>query len=145
MLSASRVAVLEGMREDICRSSVDLRDPKLMLYLKAQMQGEEDEHLHAIFLDNRQRYIRDERVASGDWAHVGIRLRTVIRRAMDLQAAKVVLCHNHPSGDPTPSRADIEFTCAVQKVARPLGIEVLDHFIVAGSSVFSMRSAGLVP
>lgn len=143
-LSAARVAVLEGLREDVGRSPVNLRDPKLLVYLKAQMQGEEEEHLHAIFLDCQQRYIRDERVASGDWTNVAIRLRPLFRRTMDIGAAKLVLCHNHPSGDPTPSQADIIFTNEVQKIAQSLGIELLDHLIVAGKSVFSMRTAGLV-
>lgn len=143
MLSASRAAVLEGLREDICRSPVNLRDPNLLIYLKAQMQSEE-EHLHAIFLDSQRRYIRDERVASGDWSTIAIRLRPLFRRAMDISAAKLILCHNHPSGDPTPSQADIAFTNEVQKVARSLGIELLDHLIVAGTAAFSMRSAGLV-
>lgn len=143
-LSAVRAAVLEGMREDVSRFPINLRDPKLMIYLKAQMQGEEEEHLHAIFLDNQQRYMRDERVASGDWTNVAIRLRPLFRRTMDIGAAKLVLCHNHPSGNPMPSQADITFTNEVQKVARPLGIELLDHLIVAGKSVFSMRAAGLV-
>lgn len=144
MLSASRAAVLEGLREEVCRTPVNLRDPNLLVYLKAQMQGEEEEHLHAIFLDSQRRYIRDERVASGDWSNVVIRLRPLFRRAMDIRAAKFVLCHNHPSGNPTPSQADIAFTNEVQKVARSLGIELLDHLIVAGTAVFSMRSAGLV-
>jgi len=144
MLSASRTAVLEGLREEICRSPVNLRDPNLLVYLKAQMQGEEEEHLHAIFLDSQQRYMRDERVASGDWSTITIRLRPLFGRAMDIRAAKLVLCHNHPSGDPTPSQADIAFTNEVQKVARSLGIELLDHLIVAGTATFSMRSAGMV-
>lgn len=142
-LSAARLAVLEGLREEVCRHPINLRDPKLMIYLKAQMQGEE-EHLHAIFLDSHQRYLRDERVASGDWTNVAIRLRPLFRRTMDIGAAKLVLCHNHPSGNPKPSKADIAFTAEVQKVARSLGIELLDHLIVAGKSVFSMRTAGLV-
>ena len=142
-LSAARAAVLEGLQEDFCRFPIDLRDPKLLVYLKAQMQGEE-EYLHAIFLDNQQRYISDERVASGDWTNVAIRLRPLFRRTMEIGAAKLVLCHNHPSGNPTPSQADIIFTNEVQKVARSLGIELLDHLIVSGKSVFSMRTAGLV-
>ena len=143
-LSAARVAVLEGLREDVCRSPVNLRDPQLMVYLKAQMQGEEEEHLHAIFLDSQRRYIRDERVASGNWTNVAIRLRPLFRRTMDIGAAKLVLCHNHPSGNPAPSQADITLTNEVQKVARSLDIELLDHLIVAGKFVFSLRTAGLV-
>ena len=144
IFSASRTAVLEGMREDVMRSPIALHDPNLMKYLIAQMQGEEEEHLHAIFLDSQQRYIRDERVASGDWSNLTLRMRPLFRRTMDLRAANLILCHNHPSGTAKPSKADIVFTTEVSHVARSLGTRLLDHLIVAGTSVFSMRAAGLI-
>jgi len=143
MLSASMSAVLEGLREEVSRSQVDLRDPRLICYLKAQLQGEE-EHLHAIFLDSRRRYIRDERVASGGWANLSVRLRPLVRLTMETGAAKLVLIHNHPSGNPRPSEADIVFTQMVVRITQPMGIELLDHLIIAGASVFSMRTAGLI-
>ena len=144
IFSASRTAVLEGMREDVARSPITLHDPRLMKYLIAQMQGDEEEHLHAIFLDSQQRYIRDERVASGDWSNVTLRLRPLFRRTIELGAANLILCHNHPSGDAKPSQADVGFTTEVSKVACSLGTKLLDHLIVAGTSVFSMRAAGLI-
>lgn len=144
IFAASRTAVLEGMREDVTRSPIALQDPKLMKYLIAQMQGEEEEHLHVIFLDSQHRYIRDERVASGDWSNVTMRMRPLFRRTMDLRAANLILCHNHPSGNAKPSKADVSFTTEVSNVARSLGTKLLDHLIVAGTSVFSMRAAGLI-
>ena len=141
-ITASRIAVLEGLREEVCRTPVDLSDPKFLLYLTAQLQGEEEEHLHAIFLDSHQRYIRDERVTSGNWHHINIRLRPLLRRALELRCAKIILFHNHPSGDARPSREDVCFTKQTQTVASALDIEVLDHFVVAGRSAFSMRNAG---
>ena len=142
MLTASRAAVLEGLREEVSRSPINLSSPSFMRYLIGQMQGEDEEHLHVIFIDSNGRYIRDERVASGDWTNVTVRLRPLFRRTMDLQAANLVLCHNHPSGDANPSKADINFTNEVSNVARSLGIKLLDHMIVAGPAVFSMRNAG---
>ena len=142
---ASRVAVLEGLREEVCRTPVDLFDPKFLLYITAQLQGEEEEHLHSIFLDSHQRYIRDERVASGDWHHINIRLRPLLRRALELRCAKIILFHNHPSGDARPSREDVCFTKQAQTIASALDIDVLDHFVVAGRTVFSMRKAGYLP
>lgn len=144
VLTSSKAAVLEGMREEVCRLPINLRDPRLMKYLIAQMQGEEEEHLHAIFLDSQRRYIRDERIASGDWSCVSVRMRPLFKRAIDLRSASIVLFHNHPSGKAEPSVADIDFTAKVQNVARSLGTELLDHLIIAGTSVFSMRMAGLV-
>ena len=142
---ASRVAVLEGLREEVCRTPVDLSDPKFLLYLTAQLQCEEVEHLHAIFLDSHQRYICDERVASGGWHRINIRLRPLLRRALELSCAKMVLFHNHPSGDARPSHNDVCFTKQVQTIARALDIDVLDHFVIAGRTVFSMRKAGYLP
>ena len=144
VLSSSRAAVLEGMREEVSRLPINPRDPRLMKYLIAQMQGEEEEHLHAIFLDSQRRYIRDERIASGDWSNVTVRMRPLFRRTIDLRSASLILFHNHPSGKAEPSAADIDFTSKVQNVARSLGTELLDHLIVAGASVFSMRTAGLM-
>ncbi len=142
ILQAARIAVVEGLREDICRAKVNLRDPALISYLAAQTRGSE-ENLHAIFLDHHGRYLKDERVASGDWATIHVQLRPLFRRAVEISAAKILLCHNHPSGNPNPSSDDVSFTLEAAKVSRSLGIELLDHLILAGNAVFSMRTAGL--
>ncbi|MFM5893280.1 MAG: JAB domain-containing protein [Novosphingobium sp.] len=138
---AARVAVVEGLREEICRSQINLRDPSFIAYLVAQTRGAE-ENLHAVFLDHLGCYLRDERVVNGDWATISVRLRPLFRRTVEISAAKIVLCHNHPSGNPNPSQQDIKFTREVEKVSRSLGIELVDHLIVSGSTVFSMRTAG---
>ena len=142
-LSAARVAVIEGLREEICRSRVNLRDPSFLAYLAARTRGSE-ENLHAVFLDSHGRYLTDERVVNGDWTTIPVKLRPLLRRAVEVGAAKIVLCHNHPSGDPQPSTEDISFTQEASKISSSLGIELLDHLIVAGKAVFSMRTAGLV-
>ena len=141
-IDASRVAVLEALREEVCRSPVNPCDPNFLRYLAAQLHGEDDEHLHAIYLDGHQRFIRSERVASGNWHQVNVRLRPLIRRAIDLHSAKIILFHNHPSGDVRPSEQDIHFTKQAIAIAAALEIEVLDHIVVAGRSMFSMRKAG---
>jgi DNA repair protein RadC len=142
-LAAARVAVIAGLREEICRSRVNLRDPSFLVYLASRTRGYE-ENLHAVFLDSRHRYLTDERVVNGDWTNIPVKLRPLLRRAVEVGAAKIVLCHNHPSGDPQPSPEDISFTQEASKVFSSLGIELVDHLIVAGKTVFSMRSAGLV-
>ena len=144
MLTFARTAVVEGLRENVRRTRFDLRDPPLLKYLTALFQAEQQEHLHVIFLDSQGRYTSEERLASGDWSRVTLRLRPLIQRALDLSAASIVLVHNHPSGVAQPSPADIEFTTEVQKIGRVLGIAVHDHLIVAGAAVFSMRAAGLL-
>lgn len=145
LLFFAKAAVLEGMRENVRRVQFDPRDSRIMDYLIATMQGEAEEHLHAIFLDSQRRYLKDERVASGGWSHITIRLRPLLRRALELNSAQLVLFHNHPSGLAKPSQADIALTQQAWSVANLLGIELFDHLIVAGPSVFSMRSAGMMP
>lgn len=142
ILQAARIAVVEGLREEICRTRVNLRDSSFIAYLVAETRGAE-ENLHAVFLDHHGRYLKDERVASGDWATISVRLRPLFRRSVELCAAKIVLCHNHPSGNPNPSHNDINFTLEAAKVSRSLGIELVDHLILSGNAVFSMRAAGL--
>jgi DNA repair protein RadC len=142
-IRAARIAVVEGLREEVSRNLINLRDPAFLNYLFARTQGPE-ENLHAVFIDSHDRYLSDERVASGDWTSIAVRLRPLLRRTVEIGAAKIVLCHNHPSGNPEPSSEDITFTREAARVARALGIELVDHLIVAGRSVFSMRTAGLV-
>jgi DNA repair protein RadC len=144
VLSLARATVVEGMHEDVRRRVFDPADTRILNYLIASMQGKTEEHLHAIFLDSLRRYIVDEHIASGSRTQVVLRLRPLLRRAIEHNCAQLVLFHNHPSGDAEPSAADVEFTKEVHSVAKTLGIELLDHLIIAGPSVFSMRLAGLL-
>ena len=145
LLTLAKTTVLEGMREVVRRVPFDPTDERVMTYLIGTLQGAVEEHLHAIFLDNQQRYLLDERIASGSWSQISMPLRPLLRRAIELNSAQLVLFHNHPSGVAKPSSADIAFTHKASSVANALDIELLDHLIVAGPSVFSMRLAGMMP
>jgi DNA repair protein RadC len=83
-------------------------------------------------------------MAQGTIDQAAVHVREVIKRALDTGAAALILVHNHPSGDPSPSRADIDITRAIVAAARPLGILVHDHVIVAGSGQLSLRAKGLI-
>lgn len=144
VILAARPAVLESMREEVSGAAFDLRDQRIVSYLIAKMQGEVDEHLHAVFLDQQRRYIVDERVASGSRSQVSVRIRPLLRLAIEINATWITLIHNHPSGDLRPSAEDIRFTLEVQNVAQALGIGIFDHLIISGPSIFSMRAAGLL-
>ena len=76
--------------------------------------------------------------------HTPVYVREVVKRALELSATAIVLCHNHPSGDPTPSRADIEMTRQIIEAARPLGVTVHDHIIVGRNGHVSLRSLKLI-
>lgn len=115
----------------------------LLDYARLRLRDERREHFHALFLDRRLRLIRDERLGSGTVDHAPVYPREVIRRALELSASALILVHNHPSGDPTPSKADIELTKQLAEAGKLLGITVHDHLIVGSSGVASFKALGL--
>ncbi len=113
-------------------------------YCRASMAFAEKENFRVLFLDKRNRLIADEVQQTGTVDHTPVYPREVVKRALELSATAVVLVHNHPSGDPAPSRADIEMTKSIIDVARPLGIEVHDHIIVGKDGHASMKGLKLI-
>jgi DNA repair protein RadC len=88
--------------------------------------------------------IRDEVMSEGSIDQAQVHVREVIRRAIDLGSAAIILVHNHPSGDPSPSRADIDITRAIVEAGKGLGIGVHDHLIVGTTGHTSLRAKGLM-
>jgi DNA repair protein RadC len=133
--------VLECRVEDrpLVSDSVALRD-----LLHAQMAFLPREEVRALFLDARNRLIRCEVAARGTVDASAIHVRELIHRALDLGSTGLILAHNHPSGDPTPSAQDVALTRAVIAAAAPLRIAVHDHVIVARGGQVSLRAAGLI-
>lgn len=133
--------VLECRVEDrpLVSDSVALRD-----LLHAQMAFLPREEVRALFLDARNRLIRCEVAARGTIDASAIHVRELIHRALDLGSTALILAHNHPSGDPTPSAHDVALTRAVIAAAAPLRIAVHDHVIVARGGQVSLRAAGLI-
>lgn len=113
-------------------------------YLRARLTPLPREVFHVLFLDTKNQLIADERMAEGSVNHAPVYPREIVRRALELSANAVLLAHNHPSGDPTPSRADIEMTKLVVEAAKALQIQVHDHIIVGGDAVVSLRRQGLM-
>jgi DNA repair protein RadC len=97
-----------------------------------------------LFLDKRNQLIADEVQQKGTVDHTPVYPREVVRRALELSATAIILVHNHPSGDPTPSRADIDMTRTIIEVAKPLGISVHDHLIVGKHGDRSLREMKLI-
>ena len=104
----------------------------------------EKEALRVLFLDKKNQLIADEEQQKGTVDHTPVYPRQVVKRALELSATAVILVHNHPSGDPTPSRADIQMTQAIVEVARPLGIAVHDHIIVGKDGHASLKALRLI-
>jgi DNA repair protein RadC len=116
----------------------------LLDYVRTALVDRSREQFRALFLDTRNRLLRDEQVADGSVDHAPVYPREVIRRALELSAASVILVHNHPSGDPTPSRADIELTRQIAEAGRLLKITVHDHLVVARQGISSFKALGLL-
>jgi DNA repair protein RadC len=104
----------------------------------------EKEHLRVLFLDKRNHLIADEVQQTGTVDHAPVYPREVVKRALELSATAIVLVHNHPSGDPTPSHADIQMTKSIQEIASPLGIALHDHIIVGKEGHASLKGLRLI-
>jgi len=116
----------------------------LLDYLQADMAFLGIERVRVLHLNGRNMLIHDDHMGDGTIDSAAIYVREVIRRAMDLSSASVILVHNHPSGAPDPSKQDIAITRDLIQAARPLGISVLDHIIIGQGQHRSMRSMGLI-
>ena len=116
----------------------------LIDYLTAVMARERIEQFRVLFLDTRNRLLADEAQARGTVNHTPVYPREVIKRALELQATALILVHNHPSGDPTPSPDDIAMTREVDAAARALGVTLHDHIIIGNGAWRSFRQDGLL-
>ncbi|MCL4748425.1 MAG: DNA repair protein RadC, partial [Burkholderiaceae bacterium] len=113
-------------------------------YCRSAQAFAEREEFRILFLDKRNQLIADEVQQTGTVDHAPVYPREVIKRALELAATAVILVHNHPSGDPTPSRADIQMTQAIAEIAKPLGIAVHDHIIVGKDGHASLKGLKLI-
>jgi DNA repair protein RadC len=115
-----------------------------MEYCKTAMAHREIEQFRILFLDKKNVLIADEEQARGTVDHVPVYPREVVKRALELNASALILVHNHPSGDPTPSKADIEMTKEVRDAGKRLGIALHDHVIIAKGGHTSFKTLGLL-
>jgi DNA repair protein RadC len=113
-------------------------------YCRTTMAFADKEQFRILFLDKKNQLIADEQQQSGTVDHTPVYPREVIKRALELSSTAIILVHNHPSGDPTPSRADVQMTQAIVEVARPLGIAVHDHIIVGRDGHASLKGLKLI-
>ncbi len=116
----------------------------LLDYCHTVMAHRETEQFRILYLDRKNVLIADEAQAQGTVDHVPVYPREVVKRALELNASAMILVHNHPSGDPTPSQADIDMTARIDAAAQALGLTVHDHIIVGKSREISFRAEGLL-
>lgn len=141
--------VLEAAAQRLARAKVMQRQiisswDALLDYCHTVMAHRATEHFRVLFLDRKNSLIADEEQARGTVDHVPVYPREVAKRALDLNASAVILVHNHPSGDPSPSQSDIEMTERVNQALSPLGIVLHDHLIIGSSAELSFRSEGFL-
>ena len=144
VLSAFDQAHLHALRQPALERA-NLREwPGLLDYLSAKLAYQTVEQVWALYVDSRVRLIKEELHATGAVDEAAIYVRELLKRALELSAAGLFVVHNHPSGDPKPSRADVARTRELAAGARGLGIDVHDHLIIGREGVSSMRAAGLL-
>ena len=147
--TAAAIKLMHGGAVRLARAEV-LDQPilsnwdQLMAYLNAVMAREKVEQFRILFLDTKNRLIADELQGRGTINHTSVYPREVTRRAFELHAASLILVHNHPSGDPTPSVADLDMTRQIQRILQPLGIALHDHIIIGNGTWISLKKEGFL-
>ena len=139
-----QAAALRLARAEVMERPVLNNWDRLVDYLTAALAREKVEQVRVLFLDPRNRLIADEAQGKGTVNHTPVYPREVVKRALEVGATALILVHNHPSGDPTPSRADVDMTAEVKAAAGVFGIVVHDHLIVGNGRQTSLRREGLL-
>jgi DNA repair protein RadC len=135
---------LRAARETVARRPVISSWSALNAYVKTALAHEAREQFRVLFLDKKNQLIADELMNRGTVDHAPVYPREVVRRALELSASAMILVHNHPSGDPTPSSADVDITRQIVEAARALRIAVHDHLVAGRDGVASLKALGLM-
>ncbi|WP_371397887.1 DNA repair protein RadC [Fretibacter rubidus] len=147
--TALELKILQAAATKLGRESVMHRPilsswSALLDYCRSAMQFERVEQFRVLFLDRKNRLIADEVMGQGTVDRAPVYPREIIKRALELEATALILAHNHPSGDPTPSAADITMTEDITKVCKGVGIAVHDHLIIGRDNIASFKTLGLM-
>jgi DNA repair protein RadC len=137
--SAQRMLKEEAREKTVIQSWTALLD-----YCRLGMAHKVSEEFRVLFLNHKNALVADEVQSRGTINHATVYPREVVKRALEMGAAALILVHNHPTGDVTPSKADIDITKEIVAAAKPLGIQIHDHLIVGGDKHFSFKGHGLL-
>jgi DNA repair protein RadC len=143
-LKTVQAAALRLVRAEVMNRPVVNNWDRLMDYLGAELGRERVEQFRVLFLDSHNRLLADEVQGRGTVNHTPVYPREVVKRALELRATAIILVHNHPTGDPTPSAEDVAMTREVQHAAQTLGIVLHDHVIVGNGRWLSLRRQGVM-
>jgi DNA repair protein RadC len=148
--TVSHLMVILGSAQRFARDRIETDKPvlaswsALLDYCRSAMAFEDIEQFRVLFLDKKNRLIADEVQQRGTVDHTPVYPREVIKRTLELSATALILVHNHPSGDPSPSSADVQMTRQINDIATPLGITVHDHIIIGKSGHASLKGLKLI-
>jgi DNA repair protein RadC len=143
-LKTVREAALRLMKAELRERPIITSWDALIDYCRANIAYGKIEEFHLLFLNHKNALIAHERQQRGTVDHTPVYTREVVKRALELGASALILVHNHPSGDPTPSKADIAVTKDIAAAAKPLGVTVHDHLIIGRGRHTSLRDMGLL-
>jgi DNA repair protein RadC len=144
MIKTVQAAALRMSQQEIAQREVIGSWKKLLDYCRMAMAEEKNEQFRLLFLDNKNALIADEVQQRGTVNHTPVYPREVVKRALELGATAIIMVHNHPSGDPTPSADDIAMTREVAEAAEKLGISLHDHIVIGRKGHVSLKSQGLI-
>jgi DNA repair protein RadC len=143
-LKLVREAGLRMLRAEVLQKPALASWQALLDYCTASMANNPIEQFRILFLDRKNQVIADEEQQRGTVDHTPVYPREVVKRALELQASAIIMVHNHPSGDPAPSRADIEMTKAVRDAAKAVDVALHDHLVIGKGRHASFRALGLL-
>jgi DNA repair protein RadC len=148
-VAAAALKVVEAAGRTLARQEVLGREvlgswDKVLDYCRVTLAREPTERFHLLFLDRKNALITDEKQQEGTVDHTPVYPREVVKRALELNASAIIMVHNHPSGDTTPSRADIEMTKKVRDAAAAVGIALHDHLVIGRTGHASFKALGLL-
>jgi DNA repair protein RadC len=148
--TVTNLKVVQAAAHRFAKDRIDHDQPilnswsELLDYCRSAMAFEDIEQFRILFLDKKNKLIADEVQQTGTVDHTPVYPREVIKRTLELSASALILVHNHPSGDPTPSAADVQMTRQINDIARPLGITVHDHIIIGKTGHSSLKGLKLL-
>lgn len=143
-LKSIQSAAHRMLKQDVLQKPVLNSWARLLDYLSATMAHEQVEHFRILYMNKRNILIADEIFSRGTIDYAPAYPREIIKRALDLGATAMILVHNHPSGDSTPSQMDADMTYAIRAAGEPFKIAIHDHLIVSRNSISSMKNLGLI-
>ncbi len=143
-IKVTKAAAERLLREEVADKPLINTSASLINYCKVHIGNNKEEEFHVLFLNNKLELMFDERQQKGTVNHTPVYPREVVKRALEIGASSIILVHNHPSGDVTPSRADVDVTRQIVTAAEMLGIEVHDHIIIGPKKHFSFKAKDMI-